>query len=160
MTKFINMATSKDYIEFVCEQVSGTGAIRYTKMFGEYMVYIDEKPILLVCDNLVFVKTLGCIADLMKDAQTLPPYPGAKPHYMLDIDNKELADAVIKELLKVAYIPKPKRNRIMTVDTTPTGYEHLDREIATEVPPVLETPTVLETPPVLETPTPDESLLS
>ncbi|MEG0519028.1 MAG: transcriptional regulator [Bacteroidales bacterium] len=135
------MATSKDYIEFVCEQVSGTGSIRYTRMFGEYMVYIDEKPILLVCDNLVFVKTLGCIANLMKDARMLPPYSGAKPHYMLDIENKELTDMVIKELLKVAYIPKAKRNRIMTVDTTPAGYDHLDREISTGLPPVLETPT-------------------
>lgn len=125
MAKFIIMATSKDYIEFVCEQVSGAGVIRYTKMFGEYMVHIDEKPILMVCDNLVFVKTLSCIADLMKDAQTCPPYPGAKPHYMLDIDNKDLTDAVIKELLKVAYIPKPKRNRIMTVDTTPRNYDDL-----------------------------------
>jgi DNA helicase-2/ATP-dependent DNA helicase PcrA len=34
------------------------GAVRYKKMFGEYMVYVNEKPILLVCDNTVFVKIL------------------------------------------------------------------------------------------------------
>ncbi|MCI6817904.1 MAG: transcriptional regulator, partial [Clostridium sp.] len=55
------MATSIEFIEYVCEQVSGIGIVRYRKMFGEYMVYINDKPILLVCDNTVFVKELECI---------------------------------------------------------------------------------------------------
>lgn len=50
------MATSKEYIEFVCESITYTAEIKYKKMFGEYMVYINEKPILLVCDNTAFVK--------------------------------------------------------------------------------------------------------
>lgn len=33
------MATSTEYIEFVCDQIIGTGEIRYKKMFGEYMIY-------------------------------------------------------------------------------------------------------------------------
>jgi TfoX/Sxy family transcriptional regulator of competence genes len=36
------VATSVDYIEYVCEQVRGTGNVRYKKMFGEYMVYVDD----------------------------------------------------------------------------------------------------------------------
>ena len=52
------MATTVDYIEFVCEQLAGVGAVRYHKMFGEYMVYVNDKPLLLVCDNTVFVKIL------------------------------------------------------------------------------------------------------
>ena len=59
------MATSIEFIEYVCEQVSGIGIVRYRKMFGEYMVYINDKPILLVCDNTVFVKELECIKELM-----------------------------------------------------------------------------------------------
>ena len=50
------MATSKDYIEFVLEQVKDFGDVTARKMFGEYMVYANEKPVLLVCDNSVFVK--------------------------------------------------------------------------------------------------------
>ena len=50
------MATSKEYIEFVCEQLAGTENVRYRKMFGEYMVYVNDKPTLLVCDNTVMVK--------------------------------------------------------------------------------------------------------
>lgn len=49
------MATSKEYIEFVREQLHGCGGeIRYRKMFGEYMVYINDKPVLLVCDDTAF----------------------------------------------------------------------------------------------------------
>lgn len=50
------MATTLDYIAFVCDQLQGMGEIRYRKMFGEYMVYVNEKPLLLVCDNTVFVR--------------------------------------------------------------------------------------------------------
>ena len=38
------MATSEDFINYICEQISGVGEIRYKKMFGEYLVYVNEKP--------------------------------------------------------------------------------------------------------------------
>lgn len=50
------MATSADYLTFVLEQLSPLGGVRSRKMFGEYMVYFNEKPVLLVRDNTVFVK--------------------------------------------------------------------------------------------------------
>lgn len=50
------MATSDDYLTFVLEQLPPLGVVRSRKMFGEYMVYFNEKPVLLVCDNTVFVK--------------------------------------------------------------------------------------------------------
>lgn len=52
------MATSIDYIEYVCEQIRGVGEIRYKKMFGEYMVYVNDKPVIIVCDNNTFVKKI------------------------------------------------------------------------------------------------------
>lgn len=42
------MATSVDYIEFVKEKVDKFGLIRTRKMFGEYMVYLNDRPILTV----------------------------------------------------------------------------------------------------------------
>lgn len=105
------MATTADYIEYVCEQISGIGAVRYKKMFGEYMVYVNEKPILLVCDNMVFVKILDCISDKMKDAERGFPYDRAKEHYILDIDNSEFSKEVIAILEPVIPIPKPKKKK-------------------------------------------------
>ena len=103
------MATSLDYIEFVCEQISGIGEIRYRKMFGEYMVYVNDKPVLLVCDNTVYVKKLPELEAPMKNAECGIPYDGAKEHYILDIDNIEKSKEVVLILEKIVPLPKKKR---------------------------------------------------
>ncbi|MEG0179398.1 MAG: TfoX/Sxy family protein, partial [Oscillospiraceae bacterium] len=68
------MATSKEYIEFVCEQIEGIGYIRYRKMFGEYMVYLNDKPIFLVCDNTVFIKKSDEVKSLLDSESIGTPY--------------------------------------------------------------------------------------
>lgn len=103
------MATTADFIEYVCEQIRGVGLIRSKKMFGEYMVYVNDKPILLVCDNIVYVKELDCIAEKMKDAERGYPYTGAKEHYILDIDDGEFAREIIRILEPVTSVPKPQK---------------------------------------------------
>ena len=105
------MATSVDYIEYVCEQIKGNYAVRYKKMFGEYMVYVNDKPVLLVCDNCVFVKMLKELAELMSDAEIGLPYEGTKEHYILDIENAELVSAVIEVLERVTPLPKPRKKK-------------------------------------------------
>ena len=105
------MATSVDFIEYVCEQIAGVGEIRYKKMFGEYMVYVNNKPILLVCDDTVFIKMLDALAEEMKEADTANPYKGAKEHYILDIDNKELSRKVIEILEPITKVPKPRKKK-------------------------------------------------
>ncbi|NLK95867.1 MAG: transcriptional regulator [Clostridiales bacterium] len=102
------MATTLDFIEYVCEQIHGVGVIRYRKMFGEYMVYVNDKPILLVCDNTVYVKKLQCIEEKMVHAEVGIPYKNAKEHYILDIDNGMLSKEVIEILETVIPLPKPK----------------------------------------------------
>ncbi|GHU00983.1 competence protein TfoX [Betaproteobacteria bacterium] len=108
------MSTSLDFVEYVREQISGTGEIRHKKMFGEYVVYVNDKPVLLVCDNTVFVKKLDCVAAEMKDAATGTPYPGARPHYILDIDDVELSRKIIRILEPVTALPKPRKRKNKT----------------------------------------------
>jgi len=105
------MATTSDFIEYVCEQIRGIGSIRSKKMFGEYMVYVNEKPILLVCDNMVYVKELDCIADKMEGAEKGFPYSGAKEHYILDIDDADFAKEIIGILEPITSVPKPKKKK-------------------------------------------------
>lgn len=105
------MATTVDYIEYVCEQIVGIGELRYRKMFGEYMVYINDKPVLLVCDNTVFVKQLAPLEELMEQADKGYPYEGAKEHYILDIDNRELSKEVITILETITPLPKPRKKK-------------------------------------------------
>lgn len=103
------MATTESYINYVCEQLKGLGEIRYKKMFGEYMVYIDEKPVVIVCDNTAYVKKLDCIEEDMKNADVGCPYEGAKEHYVLDIENEELSHKVVSKLVEITPVPKKKK---------------------------------------------------
>lgn len=105
------MATSKEYIEFVCEQLDGIENVTYRKMFGEYMVYVNAKPLLTVCDNTVMVKKVPELADLMKDAPDGVPYEGAKVHYILDIENRELVRGVIAILDPITPLPKKRAKK-------------------------------------------------
>ena len=103
------MSTTAEYIEFVCEQARGAWDVRYKKMFGEYMVYINAKPVLLVCDNCVYVKKLTQLENFMANAECGIPYNGAKEHYILDIENTELCDSVIEILEQITPLPKKKK---------------------------------------------------
>lgn len=105
------MATSVEFIEYASERVKDTGSVRYRKMFGEYMIYVDDKPILLVCDNTVYVKIMPCIDALMMDAERGLPYSGAKEHYILDVDDGDLTRDVIAALLPVTPVPKPRKKK-------------------------------------------------
>lgn len=101
------MACSEEFIDFVYSQIKDTGTVRAKKMFGDWMIYVDEKPIVIACDNICFVKMLPAVRDIMADALTGYPYDGVKPHYILDIEHREKAVEVIRALLPV--IPYPKK---------------------------------------------------
>ncbi|NLY37346.1 MAG: transcriptional regulator [Tissierellia bacterium] len=105
------MATSLEFIEFICEQITGSGEIRYRKMFGEYMVYVNNRPLLLICDNTVYVKKLAALKDIMEDSETAIPYKGAKEHYILDIDDFELSRKVIAILEAITSIPVKRKKK-------------------------------------------------
>ena len=100
------MATSKEYIDFVLEQLEGIDAISCKKMFGEYLVYISGKPAILVCDNAAMVKKLPELAELLQDAPDAYPYEGAKVHTLLDI---ELTRQVLEIIERVTPMPKRKK---------------------------------------------------
>jgi len=103
------MATDIGFVEYVCEQVAECGHVTNRKMFGEYMVYVNLKPLLLLCDNTVFIKKIEAVADLLADASCGFPYKGAKEHYILDIDDRDLSVEVVRALDKVTPLPKPKK---------------------------------------------------
>lgn len=105
------MACTTDFIDFVCSQLNGVGIIRSKKMFGDWLIYIDEKPVILACDNICYVKKLPVIAELMTGADTGFPYDGAKEHYILDIEHSDKAIEIIETLLPAIPYPKKKKKR-------------------------------------------------
>jgi len=106
------MATDKNFMEYVAEQLNRTDNITYKKMFGEYMVYSCFRPIMLVCDNNCFVKILPETARILGEGQeTGYPYDGAKLHYLIDIDDREKLYPLISKLTEITPLPKKKLNK-------------------------------------------------
>ena len=71
----------------------------------------NDKPIITVCDNTVFVRILPELAAYLNDAERGFPYDGAKLHYILDIEDSELLSAVIPILEAVTPLPKPRKRK-------------------------------------------------
>ena len=103
------MACSKDYIDFVCSQLSAVGEVRSRKMMGDYVIYVDEKCVITACDEVCYVKKLPELAELMAEAECGCPYEGAKEHYILDIEHMEHAVKVVTILRDVLPYPKKKK---------------------------------------------------
>ena len=103
------MASSPEFVEYICEQLEGLGTVRSRKMFGDYLVYLNDKPVLIVCDDRAMVKMLPCLADLLAGCPTEPPYEGAKDHYLLDPDDRETLREAARRAEEVTPLPKKKK---------------------------------------------------
>ena len=79
-------------------------------MFGDYLVYLNDRPALLVCDGTPFAKPLPCVAELLKDRPTAPPYEGAKAHYVRDPEDRDTLRRAA-ELVSQNSPPPTKRRR-------------------------------------------------
>ena len=98
------MASTKDYVDFILEQLSGLDEITARKMMGEYILYFRDKIIGGVYDNRFLVKPTKSAQEKMPDASMELPYEGAKP--MLLVDNVENRD-FLKELVLSMYNELP-----------------------------------------------------
>jgi len=105
------MASSIEFVEFVMGQLDGIGSLRMRKMFGEYCVYVNEKPIVLICGDRVYLKIVPELEELMGDAERGFPYEGASERYVLDIDDRELSREAVGILESATPVPKPKKRK-------------------------------------------------
>ena len=107
------MASDLTFVEFVRDQISGSGQVSFRKMFGEYAIYCDAKVVALVCDNQLFVKpTIGGRAKL-RDVVEAPPYPGAKAHFLIgeQLDDRQLITSIIRLTASELPTPMPKKKK-------------------------------------------------
>lgn len=109
------MASSPDFVNYICEQLEGTGAVRSRKMFGEYMVYLNDKPVIIICDDRAMVKILPCLEELLGQNPKELPYEGAKEHYVLDPDDGETLRQAARLAESVTPVPR-KRSREKQAD--------------------------------------------
>lgn len=101
------MASSKEYLTFIIEQLSGLEKITYKAMMGEYIIYYRGKIVGGIYDDRFLVKPVKAAIDNMPNADYELPYEGAKEMLLVDdVDNK----AFLEELLTKMYdeLPAPK----------------------------------------------------
>lgn len=115
------MATDADFAEYVREQARGAGDVALKKMFGEYAVYVDGIVVALACDNQLFLKATPATAARVSAAPMAPPYPGAKPHAVIDewLDDPEALAALLRDTAKALPPPKPKAAKTAAAKKSP-----------------------------------------
>ena len=103
------MASNKEYLDFVLEQLSSLSDITYRAMMGEYVIYYHGKVVGGVYDNRFLVKPTKSALKILPDAPMEIPYPSGKPMIMIqDIENKELLAHLFNEIYSELPAPKKK----------------------------------------------------
>ncbi len=106
------MASTPDFVQYVCDQLSGAGEIYYKKMFGEYGVYCNEKFIGLIINNEFFLKPTEHGRKVLQEVAEASPYDGAKPHFLIsELEDKEFLTDLIKITYEQLPAPKPKKRK-------------------------------------------------
>ena len=104
------MASSRAYLDFILEQLSGLENIAYKAMMGEFILYYRGKIIGGIYDDRFLVKPTKSAAEMMPDADREIPYEGAKEMLLVDnVDNREF----LAELVASMYdeLPEPKKKK-------------------------------------------------
>lgn len=105
------MASDLEFVEYIRDQLAGAGSITFRKMFGEYAVYLNSKVVALVCDDQLFVKPTAAGRALIGTPTEAPPYPGAKPHFLIaeQLDEREWLVNLIRVTDAELPLPEPKK---------------------------------------------------
>lgn len=108
------MASDKKIIAFIVDQIENAGQITYKHMFGEFGIYSDGKLFALVCDNKLFIKPTEGGRAYIKDVVEAPPYPGAKPSFLIEdnLEDREWISNLVR--ITVSELPKPKKKKKKT----------------------------------------------
>ncbi|MBW4440941.1 MAG: TfoX/Sxy family protein [Plectolyngbya sp. WJT66-NPBG17] len=105
------MASNLNFVEYVRDQINEVGRVSFKKMFGEYAVYYDEKVVALVCENQLFIKPTPGGRSMIGRVVEAPPYPGAKPHFLIgeQLDDRQWLSDLIQLTANEVPAPKPKK---------------------------------------------------
>ena len=104
------MASNKEYLDYILEQLSAVDDISYRAMMGEYIIYYRGKVVGGIYDDRFLVKATKSAVEMMPDADQELPYEGAKAMLLVDdVEDREF----LRELLEAMYpeLPAPKKRK-------------------------------------------------
>ena len=104
------MASTKEYLYFILDQLSELNDITYKAMMGEYIIYYQNKIVGGIYDNRFLVKPTKSAKELMPDAPLALPYEGAKEMLLVEnVDSREFLANLLNAMF--GELPAPKRKK-------------------------------------------------
>ena len=106
------MASSKEYLEFILDQLSELEEITYRTMMGEFIIYYHEKVVGGIYDDRLLVKPVKSAISFIPTASYELPYEGAKEMLLVDeVENKEILIGLFNAMYEELPAPKPKKKK-------------------------------------------------
>lgn len=106
------MPSSKEYLNYILEQLAPLEEITTRQMMGEHIIYYRGKIAAELCDDRLLVKLVPAAAALLPGAPQEPPYPGAKPMLLVEeVDDGEFLRGLLTAMEPELPAPKPKRKK-------------------------------------------------
>lgn len=106
------MASSKEYLAYILEQLSDLEDIHYRAMMGEYILYYREKVVGGIYDDRFLIKNVIAARESMPDASLEKPYEGAKEMILVEnVEDKEFLTNLFKAIYDELPAPKPKKKK-------------------------------------------------
>ncbi|MBR2660448.1 MAG: TfoX/Sxy family protein [Clostridia bacterium] len=104
------MASSKEYMDFILEQLSGLENVTWKAMMGEYILYWRGKIVGGIYDDRFLVKPTRSALAMMPDADRELPYEGAKEMLLVDnVDSREFLTGLLEAMYDELPAPKKKK---------------------------------------------------
>ncbi len=93
------MASDREYLQFILDQLSGAEGLSHRAMMGEFLFYMQGKVVGGLYDDRLLVKDVPIAREMLPDAPTELPYPGAKPMLLVEnVDDREALQALFRAL--------------------------------------------------------------
>ena len=106
-----NMASDREYLAYVLDQLSELKDVRWRAMMGEYILYYRDKVVGGIYDNRLLVKPVPPAVEMMPDAPRECPYEGAKEMLLVEeLDNREFMVRLLQAMYEALPVPKKKKS--------------------------------------------------
>ncbi len=107
------MASDLAFVDYVVDQFDADCAVTHKHMFGEFGLFSDGKMFGMICDNRLFVKPTEGGRRFIVDVVEAPPYPGAKPIFLIEgqIEEPEWLSELVRITTRELPAPKPRKRR-------------------------------------------------
>ena len=105
------MASSLEFVRFVCGQLADAGKITCKRMFGEYGLWCDGRFFATIEDGMLFLKITDAGHAMLPDAEVVEPHEGARFLYVAELDDRAFLAELVRRTCAELPAPKPRRKK-------------------------------------------------